>query len=174
MSDFAKRLRMLRGSKTREDFAKLLGINSRSLINYEQGERIPKIDIAELICSKIGVSADWLISGKGEPPYTGGQSADSLAESSAQNTQRIDIKRRAPVETANVSSGDGTAVVMLRQEVEQLNQEIARLFQDKREMSKYQRELMLEVDDKAALIDQQQLKINELTEENARLREGKA
>lgn len=174
MSDFAKRLRQLRGSRPREEFAKLLGINPRSLVNYEQGERLPKIDVAELICSKTGVSTDWLISGKGEPPDLGGVTANLLAESPAQNSQHIDIARKTKAETANVSNADGTAVAMLRREVEQLNQEIARLFQDKREMARHQRELLLEIDDKAALIGHHQQKINELAQEIERLREGKA
>lgn len=63
MQGFATRLKQLRGENTREEFAEKLGLSSRSLANYETGERIPKINTVALICSKLNIDANWLLFG---------------------------------------------------------------------------------------------------------------
>ena len=60
---FVERLKELRGKRTQADFAELTGISLRALANYEQGERLPKIDVVADICARMGVSADWLLFG---------------------------------------------------------------------------------------------------------------
>ena len=165
MNDFAKRLRELRGEVSREEFAKLIGVTPRTLINYEQGERLPKIDVIKLICSQLDVSSDWLISGKGKIPKTanGKQQNKNLILQPSENIEN------EHTETANVSNSFSPATDMLRQEVESLNQEIARLFADKREVSKELREALLELDHRAAQIEQLVRQNKELAAENAAL-----
>ncbi len=67
MATIPERLRHLRGRMSQTDFAKKTGISRRSLLNYEQGLRIPNSLAVEKICAQTGVSSDWLLFGKDDP-----------------------------------------------------------------------------------------------------------
>lgn len=130
MSDFADRLKQLRGKESREDFAKRIGISSRSLVNYEQGDREPKIDIVKLICANLGISADWLIFGdeSGEK-----KTADMAAELQNKNSQHIENTTYQKKVTADVGGfvglpqGQEMELLTLYRENNQLLREIADL-----------------------------------------------
>jgi len=63
---FSARLRELRGKRSQADFANFLGIGQqRTYANYEKG-RIPRGEVLEHICAKLGVSADYLLGAKNE------------------------------------------------------------------------------------------------------------
>lgn len=60
---FSKRLKELRLEKnwSQEDFSKMLGISRASLVNYENGLRIPDIYLASNMASALEVTTDYLI-----------------------------------------------------------------------------------------------------------------
>ncbi len=60
-SQFAQRLESLRGSLTQRQFANMLGVPLTSYTNWLAGISTPKIDVVITVCSKLGVSADWLL-----------------------------------------------------------------------------------------------------------------
>lgn len=131
MEGFPERLRELRGNRSREDFADFLGINPRSLINYESGQRVPKADILKLICSRAGVSSDWLLSGE-EQPF-------GVASGPAPTTpQPLKNERKSSRQLPGMEQGAlfGDTEARLRREIEILNGEITRLYSEKRDISR--------------------------------------
>lgn len=60
MEIFQARLAELKGDMTVSAFARLCDIPQPSMDKYMKG-RIPPIDVARQICSRLGVSADWLL-----------------------------------------------------------------------------------------------------------------
>ena len=61
----ASRLRFVRGKESREKFANRIGVSPRALANYEYGEREPKGNVIAQICARLGIEANWLLSGVG-------------------------------------------------------------------------------------------------------------
>ncbi|WP_299080655.1 helix-turn-helix transcriptional regulator [uncultured Fretibacterium sp.] len=51
--------------KTQKYIAELAGINLRTYINYEQGERETPVSIV-VVYSSLGVNPNWLLTGEGE------------------------------------------------------------------------------------------------------------
>lgn len=60
-NSFAQRLEHLRGSRTQKEFAKLLEVPLTSYTNWVLRMRSPSIDYLNSICTKLGVSADYLL-----------------------------------------------------------------------------------------------------------------
>lgn len=62
MNNFGDKLKRLRhkNNLSLEEVALDLGLNYRTYLSYEHGERKPRIDVAFLISKYYGVSLDWL------------------------------------------------------------------------------------------------------------------
>lgn len=58
---FAERLLEIRGDMSQEVFAKKLGVSRGSISLYEQGKRLPDIEVLRNIAEKFNVSCDWLV-----------------------------------------------------------------------------------------------------------------
>ena len=82
-NSFASRLRLLRGKESREKFAQKLGLSPRALVNYENGTRVPKSDLASQICARLGININWLLTGEGSMRQFDGQ------EESNQNRRHV-------------------------------------------------------------------------------------
>lgn len=52
---------------TQADFSERLGINVNTLRGYEKGRALPGFEVLETLCSKINVSPEWILTGKGQP-----------------------------------------------------------------------------------------------------------
>ena len=61
MNVFLERLSVLKGERGVSEFARFLGINQKTLDHAIKGERKPSVEMVVSICSKTGVSSDWLI-----------------------------------------------------------------------------------------------------------------
>ena len=61
METFGDRLEQLRGNLTQREFARQLGVPLTSYTNWTTGARAPSMDYIVMICTKLGVSADWLL-----------------------------------------------------------------------------------------------------------------
>ena len=48
---------------TQEALAKLLGVSSVMIWSYRNGEKLPRMDTATRIATKLNVSVDWLLTG---------------------------------------------------------------------------------------------------------------
>ncbi|MDG2992001.1 helix-turn-helix domain-containing protein [Candidatus Synechococcus calcipolaris G9] len=59
-----QRLLHLRGKRSRQTFADLLGIGHRSLVRYEKEERLPDAEVLARICQVFEVDPMWLLMGK--------------------------------------------------------------------------------------------------------------
>lgn len=58
---FKARLEDLQGERTQREFAKLLGIPLNTYTNWLLYARRPTADAIIAICTKLGVSSDWLL-----------------------------------------------------------------------------------------------------------------
>lgn len=102
----ASRLRYVRGKESREKFANRIGVSPRALANYEYGEREPKGNVIAQICARLGIEANWLLSGSG-PMYRTKQTDETadmsavLAESNLQPVENINIEKK---KTADMSA----------------------------------------------------------------------
>lgn len=68
-----QRLKELRGDKTQDEIASLLGVKQQTYAHWELGRRQPKLNDLCLVALHFGVSADWLLglvsaAPKKEPP----------------------------------------------------------------------------------------------------------
>lgn len=68
MQSFGERLESLRGDKTQKQFAALIGVPINSYTNWIRGIREPSMNALIQICTRLGVSADWLIGIDKTPP----------------------------------------------------------------------------------------------------------
>jgi len=62
---FGDRLKEVRGSATQEDFAKELGLTLSTYSRYEREETPADVGLLWALQDKRGISADWLLNGKG-------------------------------------------------------------------------------------------------------------
>lgn len=60
-----RNIRMSNGNLDREEFSKFLGINSKTLGNYERGDSAPDANTLALYQKLYGVNINWLVTGKG-------------------------------------------------------------------------------------------------------------
>ncbi len=63
------RLRALRGERSQEEFARLVGLTRSALANYENGRTHPKPSILRQISQRAGISDDFLLSGQVRNEY---------------------------------------------------------------------------------------------------------
>lgn len=63
--DIAKRIKLVRGDMTQDEFAQRLEIHKNSLGRYERGESTPDLSFAQSVCNTFGISPDWLLFGYG-------------------------------------------------------------------------------------------------------------
>ena len=61
METFGDRLESLRGSDSQKDFARKLGVPLTSYTNWVSGISSPKMEYIQMLCTKLRVSADWLL-----------------------------------------------------------------------------------------------------------------
>ncbi len=61
MDDFLSRLASLQGEMSTSAFARLLGINQKTLDHLVKGERKPSVEVVIAVCRKMHVSANWLL-----------------------------------------------------------------------------------------------------------------
>jgi transcriptional regulator with XRE-family HTH domain len=62
------RVRAVRGHRSQEEFAAVLGVSRSSLLRTEMGERPVGHREIEALKLHFGCSASWLLHGEGEPP----------------------------------------------------------------------------------------------------------
>ncbi len=58
---FSRRLKTLRGQRTKSAFARFLGIQSPSTYHYYENGRVPHSQLVKNIADKCGVTVDWLL-----------------------------------------------------------------------------------------------------------------
>lgn len=61
MQSFLERLNNCRNGMSVSAFARLLGMNQKTIDLYIKGERKPSVELITTVCSKCGCSADWLL-----------------------------------------------------------------------------------------------------------------
>jgi transcriptional regulator with XRE-family HTH domain len=59
-----QRLREVRGGESQTEFADRLGVNYRTLANYESGKRVPDVEFMHKLMEHRNVDPAWLISGR--------------------------------------------------------------------------------------------------------------
>lgn len=65
MSTLAKRIALLRGDIPQAKFAAIFGVAQNTIGRYERGENTPDADFLLALREKLGVSAEWLLTGNG-------------------------------------------------------------------------------------------------------------
>ena len=61
MQNILERLNECRNGMSVSAFARLLGLNQKTVDLYLKGERKPSVELVLAVCSKCGRSADWLL-----------------------------------------------------------------------------------------------------------------
>ena len=102
MLGIGNRIREVRGKLTQKEFALLLGITQRAVVNYEVHGRTPKKKILEAICEQFNISEQWLVTGEGsmyqEERYLKnvrhvGHFSDNAETQHPENTSLVEKKR---------------------------------------------------------------------------------
>ncbi len=78
METFGDRLEKLRGSLSQKEFAQKLGVPLTSYTNWVGGTSSPKMEYIVMLCTKLGVSADWLLGLSSSPPAQPTRKVDDL------------------------------------------------------------------------------------------------
>lgn len=78
MESFADRLESLRGNTSQKEFARKLGVPLTSYTNWVCGTSSPKMEYIVMLCTKLGVSADWLLGLSASPPATPKRDVEDL------------------------------------------------------------------------------------------------
>ena len=78
METFGDRLESLRGKDSQRDFARKLGVPLTSYTNWVCGTSTPKMEYIIMLCTKLGVSADWLLGLSASPPVQPSRKVDDL------------------------------------------------------------------------------------------------
>lgn len=78
MKTFGDRLESLRGSDSQKVFAHKLGVPLTSYTNWISGTSSPKMEYIVMLCTKLGVSADWLLGLSTTPPTQPTRKVDDL------------------------------------------------------------------------------------------------
>ena len=76
MSTFRERLESLRNGRTQKIFAREIGLPLNSYTNWVRGVREPSMSAIIALCTRLGVSADWLL---GLPERSGGITQQATA-----------------------------------------------------------------------------------------------
>lgn len=86
-SAFSQRLERLRGARTTEEFAKLLGMARQQLERYENDRAAPTLAVLARIATRAKASLDWLILGVERDSHDG-RSASTHTPDSVQGAER--------------------------------------------------------------------------------------
>ncbi len=78
---FRKRLAMLIGDQTCENFERLTGVNEKLLQQFLNGDSLPSLKTLEKIALNCGVSLGWLI-GEEQMPQSSGHKQDAIINAS--------------------------------------------------------------------------------------------
>lgn len=62
-TDLPARLRSVRGERSQEEFARLVGLTRSAVAYYENGRTVPKPPVLRQISQRIGIADDYLLSG---------------------------------------------------------------------------------------------------------------
>ena len=66
MNNLGKRLRQVRGSTVRDQYARLLGVSLTTVANYETGKRLPGADyLKKVLDLHPQINPTWLLTGEG-------------------------------------------------------------------------------------------------------------
>ena len=83
METFGDRLESLRGKDSQRDFARKLGVPLTSYTNWVTGVSTPKMEYIVMLCTKLGVSADWLLGLTVSPPDQSSRKLEALRKALA-------------------------------------------------------------------------------------------
>ena len=59
-TELGRRLRELRGSADRDEWAQRLGVSKTTIANYERGDRMPEGEFLEILAKEVGADLNWL------------------------------------------------------------------------------------------------------------------
>ena len=63
----ADRVKFIRGSLSKVEFARALGINRNTLLQWASNKGLPDFERLQIIHKKFKVNINWLLSGEGKP-----------------------------------------------------------------------------------------------------------
>ena len=100
-SDIGKRIRLVRGARSRDEFAAAVGVSRNTLMRYEQGQRRPDSEFLYRVCMGYRVEPAWLLLGEAE---FSGPSQAATDEGLAGEFALV------PLYSVEVSAGFGAAI----------------------------------------------------------------
>lgn len=171
-NSFATRLRLVRGKESREKFAKKIGLSPRALLNYENGTRVPKSDLLSQVCARLGIDIAWLLTGIAsdgniQVPVASTSDMSEVLEKghTVQPIENIALKAKEISDMSEVSL-PYEEYRCLYQKMLGLQERISSLLEEKAE-------LQIALERSMMNTERRDMRIRELEEENARLREAR-
>lgn len=109
-NDVGSRIRTIRGTRTQEEFAELVGVSRKTLIRYEANERDPDLDFILKMNLLFKVQPLWLLAGQLEPTSGIHLHADAaelvVAYDKCSTQDKSVIRRVAQALALSASQGD--------------------------------------------------------------------
>lgn len=90
MNERLKSIRVQLGL-SRKAFAEDIGINERSLVNYESGERTIPTNVVTALYEKLNINPVWLLTGQGDMRYIA-----APAHLNQEEKELLDLARSSP------------------------------------------------------------------------------
>lgn len=157
MTDIKSRLKILRGSRTQDEFSMIIGVHRNTLARWEAGKGEPDFSVLNMIAQKMRISPEWLLMGTG-PMYRDeqvGKTGDASPVLEEKKCQLVDI-----VDSEKNKTGDASPV-------SRLQLELMKSFQ---KMMELQERLMISTEQNADLriqLERKDSRIRELEREAA-------
>lgn len=89
--EIGDRIRKIRGTRSRLEYAEMLGIHPQTLYLYEKGKRVVDVELLQQLCRESETAVEWLIFGdqQGNSPKAGDRYLKKeLAEKETQLAER--------------------------------------------------------------------------------------
>lgn len=103
--NIGNRIKEVRGTTPREEFAALFGVNKATIQRYEIYGRDPGTEFITNLCERYGINAEWILFGSGQKYRGGGQGQ----QSSGQDQDPFDFDY-IPMVEPKLSAGGGAFV----------------------------------------------------------------
>lgn len=98
MQEVGERLKLVRSSESQEAFAARFGVHRNTLARWESGERTPDLEFLQRLVNELGVSPDWVLTGRG------GMRASQASGATLSDVDLMFV----PMGEARVSAGTGS------------------------------------------------------------------
>lgn len=92
LQSLGHRLRLIRGNRSQDELAAVLGVHKNTIGKYERGERQPESEVLARMRLELGVDINWLLTGEGKPDQRTSADAPSNAGSLDETALKLVVR----------------------------------------------------------------------------------